>query len=251
MKKLLLLSAMLLIAVVLLSGCKAPDPVVEEEPTPTVLATEAPTPFVATPVPTVTPRTLEGEVERPPADATPIVIDPMDKPTRPPVVFEPYYLYESPNLNLSFEVPSYWSDIQGEQAGSFTLSFSEPANDIRSGTGVPSSVVVSVSTAATAQTENDAKNAVDAWMNEYRAEFPSLSTSSKAPNNMMGETGSYVTYWIDVDVEGSETPLRMRGRCLIIPKDKKLYMLRYLCPAEYNTDYEAVFKKIRSTIKEL
>ena len=42
-----------------------------------------------------------------------------------------------------------------------------------------------------------------------------------------------------------------RGRILIVPVNKKLYQVRYICPAEYNSDYEKVFKEIRSTIEEL
>lgn len=249
MKKILLLGTMLLLAALVLSGCKAPEPVTEEQPTATPVVTEAPTPNIPTVEPTITPRPMEGEVERPPADATPILIDPIDKPTRPPVVLGNYRLYESPGLNISFEVPEYWAGPEGE--GTNTLTFSEPLNDIRSGRPVPSSVVISVSSLANVQTENDAKAALDAWLTDYRAEFQSLDTSSKAPNNMMGETGSYVTYWVDMPVEGSDQPEKMRGRCLIVPKDKRLYMVRYLCPVDYNSDYEAVFKKIRSTIKEL
>ena len=48
-----------------------------------------------------------------------------------------------------------------------------------------------------------------------------------------------------------EQELMTRGRILIVPVNKKLYQVRYICPAEYNSDYEKVFKEIRSTIEEL
>lgn len=250
MKKVWLLSAMLLLIVLVVSGCKAPEPI-EEEPQPTEMVTNSPPPEPTwTPEPTITPRPLLGEVERADASATPILIDPIDKPTRPPVIFDPYVEYISNNLNIKFEVPQYWQ-VTGDEPGSGTLVFSEPAHDIRSGQGAAASVVVAVSNLSAAQTENDASAAIDQIMNELRNEYETLETSSKADNSMLGQKGKYVTYWIDQPIEGQEKPLRMRGRCLVVPVNNKLYMLRYLCPAEYNSDYIEVFYKIRSTIAEL
>ena len=140
-----------------------------------------------------------------------------------------------------------------EDAGTTSLTFQEPMTDIRSGEAIPANVVITVSTLPTTQTTQDASSALDQWITDQRAEYPSLETSSKAENSMMGEKGSYVTYWIQMQKPNAEEgdTLRMRGRCLIVPRDKRLYMISYLCPAEFNTEYEKVFKKIRDTIEEL
>lgn len=251
MKKVLLLSAMLLIAVLLLSGCAAPEPV---DDTPSVDELPSATPEVIitpSPEPSITPRPMTGDVREPEAGATLIEIDPADRPTRPPLVFEPYSDYENSTLGVKFQVPGYWEMRQEPSTADPTVVFMEPDNRILSGHTEAASITVSMAELPTAQTLKEAQSYLDAWLSNFRVEYPSLQTSSQDTNVIMGETGSYVTYWIDMPVEGEEEPLRMRGRCLVVPKDKRLYMIRYLCPADYNSDYLKVFYNIRATMEEI
>lgn len=252
MKKLLLLSAMLLLAVFLLSACAAPDPTIDEPEVTEAPATPAPTIFVPTPEPTVTPRPLDGNIVAVAADATKIVIDPADKPTRPPLLLGEYKLEESAQLGVSFEVPIYWEKVVDPALDVNTIVYQEPERDIRSGQVVASSLTISMTEMTTAQTLKDAQSYLDAWMSNFRSENPSLQTSSQDTNQIMGETGSYVTYWIDypLNEDGTQT-LRLRGRCLVVPVDRRLYMVRYLCPADFNSDYVNVFYKVRSTFSQL
>lgn len=249
MSKTLKLFTLLLVTVLVLSACSTPEPTPEDiEPEVTeFIPTQAPTAFVPTVEPTITPRPMDGEVETPEPEATLIKIDPID---RPAIEFD-FVAYTSNNLNLTFNVPSYW-EVSGDVPDSSTIVFSEPLHDIRSGEAIPASVTIAVNSAATAQTTDDADYAIDQVMNDLRAQYPSLQTSSKDNNAMLDETGRYVTYWIEMPLyEGSEHTLKMRGRCLVVPKDKKLYMVRYICPAELNSQYVKVFYEIRGSIKEL
>ncbi|MDL2318850.1 hypothetical protein LJC74_07255 [Eubacteriales bacterium OttesenSCG-928-A19] len=249
MKKVLLLGAILVLMALVLSGCKAPEP----EPTPSPEPTEAPTPFVPTPEPTVTPRPLDVEVEQPGPEETLIVLDPVDKPTRPPIVFEPYRTFSSAYLNISFEVPTYLGEPEGDEANSHTLVFKEPLSDIRSGTKIPAELSISVNQLSTEQTQRDAENALDQWLNDQRALFEGFETSSKAENSMLGEKGYYVTFWVDMPVpDGGEETESMRGRCLMVPKGTRLYMVYFLCPKEFNSQYETgLFKKVRASMEVL
>lgn len=250
MKKLIRIGALLLMVSLVITGCSAPEPA-EVEPDPTEVVTASPTFFIPTPEPTFTPRPMDGVVEEPEPDATLIMIEPIDKPTRPPIVFE-YEEYVSNKLGVKFSAPTYWQWPQ-EDDSTISLTFQEPATDIRSGEAIPANVFITVSTLPTTQTTKDSSDALDQWIADMRAEHPSLETSSKAENSMMSEKGTYVTYWIRVQKPNAEEgdTLKMRGRCLIVPKDKRLYMISYLCPADFNTEYEKVFKKIRDTIVEL
>lgn len=253
MKKLISLTALLLVAVFILSGCSSPPPPVEE---PTAAPTETPIPTQppVTPEPTVSPRPMEGNVEWPEANATLIEIDPIDKPTRPPITFEPYRTYVSQNLGVSFDIPAYWGDPTNDIPNSSYIVFQEPATDIRSGTGVPAFVTVAVNTGANEQTEKDAQNYLDTYLTTLRDQYPTLETSKQSENTMMGQKGSYVSYWvwIPIDENNPENTMRMRGRCVVIPSGNRLYNVRTLFPIDFNTEYdEAVFKVIRSTFAEV
>ncbi len=232
--------------VLLLTGCMQQAPEPEAEPTEIPTQEPTATPFLPTPLPTITPRPVLGSVETPAPGTTAVVIDPMDKPTREPLVFE-FAEYVSQDLGISFEIPRTWtaSTVEGN---SNAIIFTEPASEAQD--GYPSTVTISVTTFSTAQRLSDAESELDSIIAQLRATYGSMEVSSKADNSMMGEKGRYITYWIYVDT-GEDEPLRTRGRILVVPKDRKLYQVRYLCPAEFNSDYETVFKRIRSTITEL
>ena len=112
-------------------------------------------------------------------------------------------------------------------------------------------MTIVVNTYSGTQSLEDATAELDSVISQIRSSYPSLDVSSKASNKMLGEQGTYVTYWISMELAEGEEPLKTRGRILIVPKNRKLYQIRYICPAEYNSDYENVFKKIRSTMTEL
>ena len=251
MKKILRIGCMLLLVALVLTGCSTPEPV-NDEPTEEQTATPAPVWTQPPPDPTITPRVLTGDIEEPEPGATLLLIDPIDKPTRPPVVFEPYELVTEGNLGVTFEVPGYWERIEDPSVLN-AVAYQEPINDIRNEHGAQSQIVVQVVTGSTAQTVGDAEAYIDSLLNNLLETYGNPDFSSKADNRMMGIIGKYVTYRVDYVPEGGdpENPIRMRGRILVVPVDRKLYMVRYICPADYNSDYEAAFKKVRDTIKEI
>lgn len=251
-KKLLLLGALLLTAALVLGGCAAPEPA--EEPTPSPTPTEAPTPFVPTPEPTITARPVEGAVETPEPDKTAMLIDPIDKPTHPPIVFEPYDVYTSV-LGYKVDVPSYFLKPPNDPQDELLRVFEEPQNDIRSGEVVPAYLSVQVHNGSTAQTEDDAKAELTRQLEEFKELYPSLRHTDQAYNAMLDEKGTYVTYWYDEvkDPNGDpEDTLNMRGRWLVVPKGNRLYVVRYACPSELNGMYEnGLYKQVRATFEEV
>ena len=236
----------LMLAAALLGGCAAQkQPAEPTEPPET--ATPVPTEVPWTPEPTITPRTFDIAVEMPSNGATPLLIHPIDEPTRPPLTFN-FVQYVSQQLGIQFNVPASWtaSSIEGS---SNALVFTEPDSEAHD--GFASSVTIVVNTYSGTQSLEDATAELDSVISQIRSSYPSLDVSSKASNKMLGEQGTYVTYWISMELAEGEEPLKTRGRILIVPKNRKLYQIRYICPAEYNSDYENVFKKIRSTMTEL
>lgn len=246
MKKLSLAVALLLLATMLLSACKAPEPTTDEPsapPPPSASPTWTPPPAD----PTVTPRPMEGQIEMPQPGATAQLIDPIDKATRVPFAYTDYVSQE---LGITFKIPTGWS-VSSVEGNSNALVFTEPMEEAMD--EFPTTVTISVSSYDTAQTKNTASAELDNILTLLRAEYPNqVETSSKADDpRLLGSPGVYVTYWINLPVEGSTSSFRTRGRILVSAVDKKLYQIRYLCPANYNTDYEDIFKKIRSSMEEL
>ena len=249
MKRFAKVLALLLAILLTASGCAVFQGGAEptEAPTETPAPTPAPTEKPYTPEPTITPRTLAADVEMPEGGATPLLIHPIDEPTRPPLVFN-YVEYTSQQLGISFNIPASWVASQLE-GNSNALVFTEPDSEAHD--GFASSVTLVVNTYSSAQNEDDAKAELDSVIAQIKESYPQMTVSDKASNRMLGENGVYVTYRIKMPMGEGEQELMTRGRILIVPVNKKLYQVRYICPAEYNSDYENVFKKIRSTMTEL
>ena len=236
----------LAMAAFLAGGCaakNAPDPSPAPTGTPTPLPTEAPW----TPEPTITPRTFDVDVEMPAAGATPLLIHPIDEPTRPPLTFN-FTQYVSQQLGIQFNVPASWkpSSIEGS---SNALVFTEPESEANE--GFASSMTIVVNSYSSLQTLDDARAELDSVITQIRESYPQLEVSSKAENRMLGEAGAYVTYWINMPMDENGTTLRTRGRILVVPRNRKLYQVRYICPAAYNADYENVYREFRTSVEAL
>lgn len=183
----------------------------------------------------------------PAAGATPLLIHPIDEPTRPPLTFN-FTQYVSQQLCIQFNVPASWkpSSIEGS---SNALVFTEPESEANE--GFASSMTIVVNSYSSLQTLDDARAELDSVITQIRESYPQLEVSSKAENRMLGEAGAYVTYWINMPMDENGTTLRTRGRILVVPRNRKLYQVRYICPAAYNADYENVYREFRTSVEEL
>ncbi len=249
--RVLLLFFLIVIAAFTLSACKVPDPVVtDDEPTPSPSPTLAPTMFIPTPDPTITPRPMEG-LQPLEVNATPILIDPFDKPTPPPLTFSytPVNTEISDALGVTFEVPNDW-DVAMDP-NSKTVEYKENPSRIQSGTNVQAFVVVSVSEFSSNRTLDDAKGFLDEQITQMRTLYgDKIEVSSRADRKLMSKDGVYISYWIKNydDI----TDLMVRGRVHVVAVDRKIYMIRTLWPADYNQEYDdKVYKTIRNTLKAL
>lgn len=248
MKKMrrLLPLALAFLVFLLLTACKAPE---EQEPAgqeTEPVATAVPTPKATEkgwePDPTITPRPMSEAVITPaPGEAIP-KIHPID---RPPLNFEPYTYVEPEGLGVGFEIPASWELSMDEELPG-TAIYNEV--DALSGELVRSMIVVTVSNYGSAQTIDDARAKIDEDIQLLRSAYDGVEVSSKAEQRMLKQNGVYVTYWFTMKPDGQETSLKMRGRLHVVPVDKKLIIVRYACPADYNTDYVEVYKKLRETL---
>ncbi|HML46440.1 MAG TPA: hypothetical protein PKE04_06795, partial [Clostridia bacterium] len=65
-------------------------------------------------------------------------------------------------------------------------------------------------------------------------------------NPMLEEKGFYVNVRIP-QADGTA----LRGRIFVVAKNRVLYQVRYICPANYNSEYSNIYREVRNTIKEL
>ena len=236
--------ALLLLAVLLLvTACSAPDlPDEEEETTPA--PTAAPTERGWVPDPTVTPMDLGEYVTPPPGQHAPLI----HAADRSPLTFEPYTYDEPGTLGVGFDRPAAWERVP---VGESSVTYYEPDNNIQSREPIAASIDVSVSLTTAAATMKDADDKIEEVLKEMANQYDNLQFSSRAQQRMrnLREMGTYVTFWIDVKPDGQEIPVTMRGRIHVVPVDRKLVLVRYICPADYNADYEETYRRVRDTIR--
>ncbi len=247
--------ALALLAALLLTACKTPEPADQQEPTPSPSPTQAqPVWTPVPPDPTITPRPMEN-IEYPEAGATAILIDPYDKPTPKPLVFTyaPVSQDVVNTLGITFEVPAGWEAAPLTEGSTAKFQFQEPLGAIQNDVGVQALAIVAAVDYTSTRTPDDATAFLNDQITQLRESCKAnnwkLEVSSPSPNQLMGKDGTYVSYWIDEFDTTLGTKVRVRGRLHVAAIDRKIYMIRTLWPTEFNTEYDdKVYKQIRKTM---
>ncbi len=175
------------------------------------------------------------------AGATPVLIDPIDKPTPTPLptLTFSYETYEASALHLTFDAPSGWLP-DGSQSDTYTLTNPNPGMDYAAWLSIR---VVPVNKA---YNRNDLTREIKGMLDTIRSEgFTSFSPSNTANRTFLGEDGIYANY------SGTMTDgVKVAGRVIASCVNKTLYIFRVSYPQGYTDTYvDGVFKKVRDTIK--
>lgn len=196
-------------------------------------------PIVEQSTPTVAP-TVNSQY----AGASPVVIDPIDKPTPtplPPITFT-YQTYNASKLHLSFEAPAGWI-VDDTSADTYILT--QPANE-----AVPeytSVMTVRVTTVGSQYDSNDLAKEVKQMLETIGASgnFSSFSKSLTAERSLLGKNGVYANYTA-VTTSGAEAAGRVHATCI----DQTLYTVHITYPRGYRDTYvDQVYDKFRSTVQ--
>ena len=190
------------------------------------------TPVVDTPMPTV-----RGEY----AGATPVVIDPIDKPTPtpvPPLSFT-YQVYDATKLRLSFEGPVGWTadDSAGD---TYVLTNPDPSMDYAA------TVSVRAMSVSSDMRKSDLVAEIKGMLGTIGSQgFSKFSPSNTADRNLMESTGVYANYTGTLS-DGRQIAGRVHATCI----DKVLYTIHISYPQAYTKTYvDNVYDKLRHTIK--
>ena len=174
--------------------------------------------------------------------ATPVVIDPVDKPTPTPVPemkFSEYSTYDATKLRLSFEAPKGWESDD---------SLSDTYVLINPDTRFPyqAQLIVTARAVSTDYSTNDLKKEVLAVVDNLKPEFTSFSKTNTATRTLFDKNGVYIDF--DGYVKGTEN--RVWGRVHAVTVNKTLVVLRITAPYEYSRTYkDGVYSRFRKTVK--
>ena len=175
------------------------------------------------------------------AGATPVLIDPIDKPTPtplPPLTFT-YANYEAAALHLTFEAPAGWLP-DDSAADTYVLTNPDPSVDYAARLSIR---VIPVSkTYSKNELIKEIKGILDTIGSEGLSKFERSNTAGR---KFMNADGIYANY-TGTTLEGA----KMAGRVIIACSNKTLYILNVSYPQGYTKTYvDGVYDRFRHSVK--
>ena len=186
---------------------------------------------VVTPVPT-----MSSEY----AGATPVVIDPIDKPTPTPLpaLSFNYETYDATRIHLSFNGPAGWT-IDDSASDSYTITNPSTNADYQA------SLTISVYNVSSNYTKTELKNEVTTRLSSMKGSFYSFSSTKTAERTLLDKDGVYADYTATLS-----SGVQIKGRYHITCANKVLYVMHMVCPAGYFETYkDTVYAQFRHTVK--
>ena len=177
------------------------------------------------------------------AGATPVLIDPIDKPTPTPLptLSFSYVTYEASSLHMTFEGPSGWT-VNDTVSDTYTLTNPDGSMDYAAQLTVRAVPVNKQYTKS--ELTREVRGMLDTLGGD--GQLKSFSPSNTAERTFLGTTGVYANYKAVV----TETGVEIAGRLIVACVDKTLYSLHVSYPRGYTEFYVSnVYDKFRHSVK--
>ncbi len=177
------------------------------------------------------------------AGATPVIIDPIDKPTPTPLptLSFSYVTYEAPALHMTFEGPSGWR-VDDSQSDTYVLTNPDPSMDYAATLTVR--MVPVNKQYSKSELTKEVKGMLDTLSGS--GELTSFSPSNTADRTFLSTTGVYANYRAVEKATGAE----IAGRLIVTCVGKTLYSLHVSYPRGYTDFYVSnVYDKFRHSVK--
>ena len=175
------------------------------------------------------------------AGATPVLIDPIDKPTATPLptLNFGYTKYEAPTLHLTFDGPTGWV-VDDSATDTFTLINPDPSMDYQAQLSIRAVPV------AKQYSKNDLIKEINGMLDTIRTEgFKKFEPSKTAGRVFLNSDGIYANYNGTLD-DG----IKVGGRIIAACVDKTLYILHVSYPRGLADTYaDGVYNKVRHSMK--
>lgn len=180
--------------------------------------------------------TVQGQY----AGATPVLIDPIDKPTPtpvPPLVFT-YQTYNATKLHLSFDGPVGWL---ADDSASDTYVLTNPSTDVN----YAATMIVRATGVSGEYNTTDLKREVKQMLDTIKGGYSSFSPSNTAERPLMDRKGVYANYKATL-ADGTE----VAGRIHVTYINKTLYSVHLSYPRAYTDTYiDTVYDTFRHSVK--
>lgn len=182
--------------------------------------------------------------------ATPIAVDPIDKPTPTPAPTPNYYYetYTSDRMGVSFSIPDTWL-LNPNTDQSTTIQFVEPQSEMMDKGGYQTRITIERVDMGLTQTADDALARLQQTLTELESSFTTF-TPNNTDRTSFGKDGSkghYCYYRAEYN-DGTKT-YSMRGRIIVFAHERSLYQVRLTAPSNWYSYYEWVYRTLRSSFK--
>ncbi len=187
-----------------------------------------------------------------PADssATPIPVDPIDKPTPTPAP-TPNYVYNTytnESMGVSFSIPYTWL-INPVTNQSSVVQFVEPKSEMMDTDGYQTRLTVEKKSNGLSQTAADARAELETTLETFGSTFTTFVPGNIATATVGKANGAYCYYKAEY-TDGEKTYI-MNGRITVVAQGNALYSIRLTAPRAWYSYYEYVFRRVRQTFKFL
>ena len=177
------------------------------------------------------------------AGATPVVLDPIDKPTPTavPKLQVAHAAYDAKKLGLSFEGPAGW--LQDDSAeDTFILQNPNARMDYAA------TLTLTAKKVSADYSTTDLKSVVNGMLDSIgSANFQEYDPSQTDSRSLLGKYGVYANYTGTLLANGAE--VQVAGRVHAVCVDKVLYTIHLTAPrAQWNDYKDMVYDKIRDTL---
>ena len=175
------------------------------------------------------------------AGATPVIIDPIDKPTPtpvPPISFT-YQTYDATKLHLSFQGPVGWM-VDDSASGAYVLTNPSATVDYMA------SLTLTATSVGSQLSKTDLKDQIEGMLATIKggANIKSFSPSKTAERTLMDNAGIYANYTAVLE-DGTQIAGRVHATCL----NKVLYTVHLTYPRAYTETYiDTVYATLRKTL---
>ena len=180
--------------------------------------------------------------------ATPVAVDPIDKPTPTPAP-TPDYMYDtytSSSMGISFSIPYSWL-LNPSTNQETTLQFVEPKSEMMEPDGYQTRLTIERFSAGLNQTAADARTLLESVLTELEGMFTTFKANDIATASIGGASGYYCYYRATYN-DGTKE-YSMRGRVAVVAHDKELIQIRLTTPSNWFSYYNHVYRQLRATFK--
>ena len=180
--------------------------------------------------------------------ATPVAVDPIDKPTPTPAP-TPNYMYDtytSDSMGISFSIPYSWL-LNPSTNQDTTLQFVEPKSEMMEPDGYQTRLTIERFSAGLNQTAADARTRLESVLTELEGMFTTFKANDIATASIGGASGYYCYYRATYN-DGTKE-YSMRGRVAVVAHDKELIQIRLTTPSNWFSYYNHVYRQLRATFK--